>query len=112
MNFAVVEIKDDIKHVVDFVESIDLFIYNMKKVYPLANYTNYVLPTDIEKYDYFSNGLYIISENNVVNLLEKSNIIEKGFFYNTLINKVVIKKSWECIPINSSLNDLLIKKTN
>jgi len=102
MSFAVVEISDKTKCIIDFVESVDFFIYNVKKQYPSAVCINYILPQDIEKHDYFQNGLYVLSENNMVNLVEKNNIIEKGFFYNKSINKVEIKKSWECIPINKN----------
>ena len=106
MNFAVMEISDKTKFIVDFVPSIDMFIYKLKEIYPSANYINYVLPKDIEKHDYFSSGLYILTDNNTISLLEKSVALEKGFFYNTKIKGIEIKKHWECIEIISKEKNL------
>ena len=99
MNFAVVEILDKEKYVVDFVESIDTFIYKIKQLYSSAVCINGVILKDIEKHDYFSCGLYILAENNMVSLLEKTIVSIKGYLYNTTVNKIEIKKNWEFLEI-------------
>lgn len=100
MNFAIMEITDGKKSIVEFVESIDQFIYNVKQKYPSAVHINYVSSDNIKKHDYFDNGLYILCENNMVYLLEKNNTTKKGYLYNTSINKINTVKTWEYIPIN------------
>jgi hypothetical protein len=99
MGFAIVEISENSKIVIDFVDSVEMFIYNLKKIYPKALCVNYMSPSDIEKYDHYINGLYILTDNNIISLLEKQQVNKKGFFYNTILNKINIMKKWEYIEL-------------
>ena len=98
MKFAVIEIIDGTKQVVEIVESMDLFVYTIKQQYTSANNINGLTIQDIEKYDYFNSGLYILTDNNIINLVEKYSIVNRGLFFNSTSNKVNLKRSWEIIP--------------
>lgn len=103
--YGIIEIKeeDHSKKMVAFVDTSDQFIPIVKSQISDEYTTIEKLSfQDFSKNKSFKQGRYLLI-NNVIILLEKAEIIRKGYLYNTILQHVNIIKTWELIPIKCDL---------
>jgi hypothetical protein len=100
--YAIIQIANDVKELVAFVDNHDDFLTYAKKNIITSNGSDYTFISntnydDFKKNSILKNGKYLLMNNNVILFVEKFYEISKGYIYNSTYENFKIIVHWELI---------------